>query len=101
MCNKQQIKQKITELEEIKFTYTRFINDLDTQRCVENTTWAEENKKIIKKILQRLYSNLYEDSTDNALKFNKTPKKLKHYSNSYEVSAILHFNNDKRFYITE
>lgn len=101
MCNKQQIRQKIVELEEVKSTYTRFINDFDTQKCVENTTWAEKNKEIIKKVLRNLYISLYQKQGDAPKELNKTPKKIKPITNTDEISAILHFNNDKRFSITE
>lgn len=101
MCNKQQIKQKIVELEEVKSTYTRFINDFDTQKCVENTTWAEKNKEIIKKVLRNLYISLYQKQGDAPKELNKIPEKIKPITNTDEISAILHFNNDKRFSITE
>ena len=101
MCNKQQIRAKIIALEEVKSTYTRFINDFDTQKCVENTTWAEKNKQIIKKVLRNLYISLYNKEDKDTILLNKAPEKAESSTNTDEISAILHFNKDKRFSITE
>ncbi len=101
MCKKQHIREKIHELEKIKWSYTRSLTKYRTVNDVENTTAIESKKEEIKQFLRKLYIQLYQKDENAEQTSTAVDKNVKINYTSEEISAILHFNNDKKFTITE
>lgn len=101
MCKKQHLREKIYKLEKIKWAYTRSLTKYRAVNDVENTTEIESKKDEIKQFLRKLYIQLYQKDENVEQTATAVDKNVKiHYTNE-EISAILHFNNDKKFTITE
>ena len=116
------IRAEIVELSVIKSTYTHFLASYEAQVEVENATQVEINKVIISEHLQKLYTELYEwealnryatnnkyntkddekQTADTKPNSDKLRMKFEPYiATELEERAIIHFNSDKRFKITE
>ncbi|AXG73964.1 hypothetical protein DVK85_06775 [Flavobacterium arcticum] len=101
MCKKQHVREKINELEKIKWAYTRCLTKYSAANDVENTTKAQYKKEKTKQLLRILYAELYQLDENVENKPPKTIVSVKINYTNEELSAILHFNNDKKFTITE
>lgn len=101
MCKKQHVRQKIYELEKIKWSHTRSLTKYRAINDVENATKIETEKENIKQLLRKLYIQLYQTDENVEQTQTVTHKNVKINYTNEEISAILHFNNDKKFTITE
>lgn len=101
MCKKQHVREKIYELEKIKWSYTRSLTKYKAINDVENTTKIEIKKENIKQLLRKLYIQLYQKDENVEQESTETERNVKFHHTNEEISAILHFNNDKKFTITE
>ncbi|OIQ19321.1 MAG: hypothetical protein BM557_06355 [Flavobacterium sp. MedPE-SWcel] len=99
MCNKQQVQQEIIDLEQVKWAYIHFLSSPKAKVNVENYTQIENNKIIVKQTLRQLYQDL-QQLKDNKTINNKS-KTITYQYTKDEENAIIHFNNNKRFSITE
>lgn len=101
MRNKGIIAKEIVELSEIRSAYNHYLGSHRGLTEVENTTQVQHNKKIITATLRILYVEL--DQSGKAVsafaKAQPTIKKAEY--STLEKNAIMHFNRDKRFIITE
>jgi hypothetical protein len=95
------IAKEIVELSTIKSAYNHFLASAEAQHDVENTTLIIQNRTIVSKNLKELYVKL-------AMLAPVLPKPAKTKASvvdykwtDAEERAILHFNNDSRFTITE
>ena len=118
------IKREIVELSAIKSTYCHYLASYEAQTDVENTTQVEANKKIVSENLRKLYAELAQHisqepnnqqtittdknphNNDQPTTPNPTPDtrrmKFKPYvATELEQRAIMLFNSDKRYTITE
>lgn len=107
MRNLDIIVKEIVELSEIKSAYNHYLSSHRSLTEVENTTQLEHNRLIIAQSINQLYAELLLAKTavksQKALEMRQEPKvksKTIKYSNE-EKNAILHFNRDRRFSITE
>ena len=101
MFNIQHLRDEINILEEIKNAYIHFLCSYEAQCDVENATQVEANKVIVKQSLSKLYQQLKKaEVMSKAVKPAKPMRRTYQYSEA-EAEAILHFNTDKRFTITE
>ena len=100
MCNKQQIQQEVIDLEQVKRAYIHFLCSPRAKENVENYTQIENNKITIKQTLRQLYSDLQHLKRNKLTTKNENKTKTYRYT-KVEENAIIHFNNDKRFSITE
>lgn len=101
MFNIQHLRNEINTLEQIKNAYIHFLCSYEARHDVENTTRVEANKVIVKQSLSKLYQELNKAEAKNkAAKSAKSVRRIYQYSKA-ETEAILHFNTDKRFTITE
>lgn len=101
MRNKGIIAKEIVELSEIKSAYNHYLGSHRGLTEVENTTQVQHNKKMITATIRTLYAEL-EQSNKAIQAFAEVKPTIKtiQYS-TLEQNAILHFNRDKRFTITE
>lgn len=100
MRNKGIITKEIVELSEIRSAYNHYLGSHRGLTEVENTTQVQHNKKTITATLRMLYIEL--EQSNKAVSAIKTQPAIKkaEYS-TLDKNAILHFNRDKRFTITE
>jgi hypothetical protein len=101
MCNKQQIIKEIDLLESIKKCYLHFLCSHKAGTSVENTTYILANKEIIKQSLRDLYQKLDAIKRKEGLVSNMVPRSRRQQSTDFEAKAIMLFNKDYRFNITE
>lgn len=66
---------------------------------VENTTQIENNKKVIKQSLKVLYQKQQSINIENSC--GKNIQAIRYKYPIQEIDAIIHFNLDKRFAITD
>lgn len=100
MRNKGIIAKEIVELSEIRSAYNHYLGSHRGLTEVENTTQVQHNKKIITTTLRMLYAEL--EQSGKGFSEIRTPPEIKKVEYStLEKNAILHFNRDKRFTITE
>ncbi|RWW99686.1 hypothetical protein [Flavobacterium cerinum] len=100
MRNKGIIAKEIVELSEIRSAYNHYLGSHRGLTEVENTTQVQHNKKIITAALRVLYVELEQSGKAvSALKAQPAIKTVEY--SALERNAILHFNRDKRFTITE
>lgn len=100
MRNKGIIAKEIVELSEIRSAYNHYLGSHRGLTEVENTTQVQHNKKIITATLRILYAEL-EQSGKGVPEIKTQPSIKKVEYSTLEKNAILHFNRDKRFTITE
>jgi hypothetical protein len=98
----KEVLADIRVLENVKSAYRHFLASYEAQLYCDNKIQVLHNLQITKAALSQLYSELY----DVNLKDNKvhacTPIKETVYKVSpLEVKAIMLFNSDNRFTITE
>ena len=101
MRNLDIITKEIVELSEIRSAYNHYLASNRSLTEVENTTQIQYNKQIINKTLNSLYAE--QTQVKQAIKaFTERQSAIKtiYYTND-EKNAILHFNRDRRFTITE
>ncbi|MCO6147505.1 hypothetical protein [Flavobacterium sp. NRK1] len=101
MRNLDIILKEIVELSEIKSAYKHYLASNRSLTEVENTTQVQANRRIITKSIEALYMELLTEKTKykTLVKSKITTKTITHTAD--EKNAILHFNHDKRFTITE
>ena len=100
MSNIQQIDIKINELETAKRAYIHYLCSYEAQKDVESTTQVMANKTIVQQELRQLYQQkgqLHQHKREAAPKAKAVPYRY----TPEEENAILHFNADRRFTITE
>lgn len=99
-----EILKEIVELSHIKSAYNHFLASHAAQIEVENATYINNNKRVLTIALAALQAELREANTQQkkAKQFNAAVVKqpLKAHSEQ-DYNAILHFNRDRRFKITE
>lgn len=100
MRNLDIIAKEIVELSEIKSAYNHYLSSHRSLTEVENTTQLQHNRLIIAQSIHLLKAEI---KSRKALEIRQKPKvkpKTITYTNE-EKNAILHFNRDRRFTITE
>lgn len=107
MRNLDIIVKEIVELSEIKSAYNHYLSSHKSLTEVENTTQLQHNRLKITQSINLLYAELLDAKTavkrQKTLEMRQEPKvksKTITYTNE-EKNAILHFNRDRRFTITE
>jgi hypothetical protein len=100
MRNKGIITKEIVELSEIRSAYNHYLGSHRGLTEVENTTQVQHNKKIITATLRMLYAEL-EQSGKGFSKIRTQAEIKKVEYSALEKNAIMHFNCDNRFTITE
>lgn len=101
MFNIQHLRDEINTLEQIKNAYIHFLCSYEAQYDVENTTQVEVNKVTVKQSLSKLYQELNKAEAKNKAAKSANPMRRTYRYSDAETEAILHFNTDKRFTITE
>jgi len=96
MHTPKQISNEIAELNQIKSAYSYYLGSYNALTDVENTTYVMQNLKTLQASIRILYASL-ETIRQQEKCVDYTPKK----AIQAESNAILHFNHDKRFRITE
>ena len=101
MRNLDIIIKEIVELSEIRSAYNHYLASNRSLTEVENTTKIQHNKKIVSKTLKTLYDEqtLVKQAITAFAERQPAIKTIKHTND--EKNAILHFNRDRRFTITE
>ncbi|MHA3787482.1 hypothetical protein ACX0HA_04665 [Flavobacterium hauense] len=107
MRNLDIIIKEIVELSEIKSAYNHYLSSYRSLTEVENTTQLQHNIRIIAQSINMLYTDLQRQKAlemrqvipEKRQKAEVKPKNVT-YSNE-EKNAIIHFNRDRRFTITE
>lgn len=92
--------KEIQQLEQIKWCYVHFLATYPEGKSVENTTYIQCNKEIIKASLKQLYGHLAYAITDDG-SHTKLETPVKTHNNVNEAKAIMLFNADRKFSITE
>ncbi|RYJ44567.1 hypothetical protein [Flavobacterium beibuense] len=94
------IPHEIVELSEIKKAYNHYLSSYEAQQDIENYTYIAENRNTINHHLRELYTKIaLQQQTQKA--HNQNVRYTKYTACTIEKSAILHFNSDSRFSITE
>jgi hypothetical protein len=107
MRNLDIILKEIVELSEIKSAYNHYLSSHRSLTEVENTTQLQHNNAILSQSLNTLNNELLQrkaaEKRHKALEIRQKPKvKITTIIHSEdEKKAILHFNRDRRFTITE
>lgn len=101
MCNKQQIMEQIKLLEAVKKCYLHFLCSQKAGASVENTTYILMNKGIIKNSLLDLYQKLDSIKRKEGFTGKVVPRSRRQTGADFEAKAIMLFNKDYRFTITE
>ena len=99
MRNKGIITKEIVELSEIRSAYNHYLGSHRGLTEVENTTQVQQNKTIVTAALRTLYVELAKADRENNISYEAKTKTIKH--SDLEKNAIMHFNRDNRFTITE
>lgn len=95
------IVEEIVELSEIKKAYNHYLCTCDAKQDVENYTYIIGNKAIISYHLHMLYAVLAKRSERIKQKLLSATRRYTYNASKSEQNAIMHFNNDRRFTITE
>ncbi|KAF2518278.1 hypothetical protein E0W68_09655 [Flavobacterium salilacus subsp. salilacus] len=95
------MKEKICVLEKIKWSCTRSLTKYSATNDVENTTNTEKKKQEVKALLHKLYTELYQADEIVEHLALESEKTTSYQPTNEEINAILLFNKDKRFTITE
>jgi hypothetical protein len=101
MRNKSIISKEIVELSEIRSAYNHYLASHRGLTEVENTTQIKINKIIASASLYKLYAELMLTNKGSLGFIERQVKPKTVQYSELEKNAILHFNNDKRFTITE
>lgn len=111
MRNLDIILKEIVELSEIKSAYNHYLSSHRSLTEVENTTQLQHNSRILSQSLNTLYSELLQEkSRQKALEMRQKEQGIRQkpkvkittiIHSEDEKKAILHFNRDRRFSITE
>jgi hypothetical protein len=103
MRNNQHITKEIVELYAIKASYKHYLGSERSMFEVENTTLVKQNLKKVNISLQQLNKDLsaakQADGIEQKRQSNKVAKQQSF--RELEMRAIMLFNADKRFTITE
>lgn len=99
MRNKGIITKEIVELSEIRSAYNHYLGSHRGLTEVENTTRIQKNKTTLIAAINALYAELTKADRDNDI-FPEVKKRIIKHS-ELEKNAIMHFNRDNRFTITE
>lgn len=99
MRNKGTITKEIVELSEIRSAYNHYLGSHRGLTEVENTTQIQKNKTTVVLALRNLYVELARLNKEIDLFGKIRTKKIQH--SELEKNAIMHFNRDDRFTITE
>ena len=94
------IKQQIVELSAFKSACCHYLASHHAAIHVENASIVTLNKDVANHNLKQLYMQLYQLKPHNPCQ-NSNFKVLDYQYSILEKNAILHFNNDDRFTITE
>jgi hypothetical protein len=100
MRNKGIITKEIVEISEIRSAYNHYLGSHRGLTEVENTTQVQHNKKTITATLRMLYIELEQSGKGFSEIRTQAEIKKVEYS-ALEKNAIMHFNCDNRFTITE
>jgi len=100
MRNKQHIDKEIMQLNAIKASFNYFLGSDRSLLEVENTTQIKQNLKTINQSLSALYAE-YNEVVGCQLSVTRNPQQLPTVNQQLNMSAIMHFNADRRFTITE
>ena len=101
MHTESEILQQIVELSEIKRAYTHYLCSYEALCNVENTTYIVANKAIVNYNLKKLYAMLPKEKEHTKALQPQNTIRFTYKASATEQRAILHFNSDKRFTITE
>jgi hypothetical protein len=102
MRNKQHLTREIVELNAIKASYNHYLASGRSIFEVENTTQLHYNLCVINRSLRDLFAEL--KGINEQMTVNHQPmtgKILTDYFKQLETYAIMQFNSDRRFTITE
>lgn len=94
------ITHEIVELSEIKKAYNHYLSSYEAQQDIENYIYILDNRHVISLNLRKLYTKLAKQQEAQKTR-SQNISYTKHKPCETEKSAILHFNSDKRFSITE
>jgi hypothetical protein len=100
MRNKQHVTKEIVQLSAIKASYNCFLGSERSLFEVENTTQVKQNLCIINQSLSTLYAE-YKEVIGCQLMFTGSSQQPSTINQQLNYSAIMHFNADRRFTITE
>lgn len=100
MRNTSIIAKEIVELSAIRSAYNHYLASHRALTDVENATTVRANKSVISKSLRSLYAMLEQQKKGIGQSKQNVPAAEYNYSDA-EAGAILHFNRDRRFTITE
>ena len=100
MRNKSEIIEEIVELNAIKSVYNHYLASWRGLTEVENATRITANLKTVSQAISSLYSELAQVSRVSTARYQSRWEATVFHSTA-EQNAILHFNKDKRFKITE
>jgi len=100
MRNKQHITKEIVQLSAIKAAYNYFLASERSMFEVENTTQVQQNLKAVNQSLKALYAE-YKKVVGCRLLVDDSFQQPATISQQLNHSAIMHFNADRRFTITE
>lgn len=100
MRNKSKIIEEIVELSAIKSAYNHYLGSWRGLTEVENTTQIATNLKTVSRAISSLYSELAQVSRAPTARYQSQQEAAVSHLTA-EQNAILHFNKDKRFKITE
>jgi hypothetical protein len=101
MCTINIIAAEIVELNAIKSAYNHYLASYEASVNVENATQVKNNKVKLINTLQNLYAALHRAEQEQQTKpIQRLQMKNYNYTEK-EKSAIMHFNADRRFTITE
>ncbi|KGO91731.1 hypothetical protein [Flavobacterium subsaxonicum] len=100
MRNKQHITKEIVQLSAIKAAYNYFLASERSMFEVENTTQVQQNLKVVNQSLKALYAE-YKMVIGCRLTVDSNVQQPSIINQQLNHSAIIHFNADRRFTITE
>ncbi len=100
MYKTKNITQEIVELNEILNAYNHYLCSYEAQKNVENYTYILENKAIVSHYLKALRAQTTQAQQQKRTLPQHTLRE-KHIPCPIQLSAITHFNADRRFTITE
>ena len=100
MHTKSKIAEEIVELSAIKFAFCHYLASHRAITDIENTITIQQNKVIITNSIARLKKLLNQPGSNNTIYKGILKVKPYQYSEA-ETRAIVHFNSDTRYKITE
>jgi len=100
MRNKQHVTKEIMQLSAIRASYNCFLASENSIFEVENTTQVKQNLLIINNSLRALYEE-YKAIVSCELTVDGSHQQPSTDNQQLNLNAIMHFNADRRFTITE